>query len=334
MGLSRSKRNNIKNQWLAVLFTFIPVTAFSATTDSNVDSEQDRWFQVELIIFAHNNKEALESEDWPKISGLSLPEPLVELTFPAPFETEKKPDLPVAKKPAPVFEPVTPLSGNNPANEQGEVAADPASVPIAFEMLPNEEMQLNDDLKRLSRSRQFEPLLHVAWRQPTLDKDHAQTVLLYDGMTEPVAEPSAIDGIAGTDNEDTSTVGPPNPRVIGTVRLSVARYLHLAADLLYRVPVTEQVAIPVSDLDLWDNKPYPTLSQHQGPAYQLKQWETVRGFRLEESRRMRSKKIHYLDNPFFGIVVLVTPVELPTNPEIEDTIEPSDPPGSIPSPVN
>jgi len=318
MVLSFSNRNTIKNQWLAVLFVFFPGIAFSANADSNGALEDERWFQVELIIFAHHNKDALESEDWPKNTGLPLPDKLVELAFPAPRPVEKKPEVPTKKEPAMVFEPVIPSTGEAPAG-QGEAVEEPIPMPIAFEMLPDEEMQLNDDLKRLSRSRQFEPLLHVAWRQPTFDREHAQTILLYDGMTEPAPEITTGKGTNRSNHEEDTSVGPPNPRLIGTVRLSVERYLHLAADLVYRVPVIEREAVPVSDLDLWDDKPYPTLTQHQGPAYQLKQWKTIRGFRLEESRRMRSKKIHYLDHPFFGVVVLVTPVELPKNPEIENT---------------
>ena len=220
-----------------------------------------------------------------------------------------------------IFEPVIPSTDETSVDGQGETVEEPIPMPIAFEMLPEGEMQLNDDFKRLSRSRQFEPLLHVAWRQPTFDRDHTQTILLYDGMTDPPEDISKGRGANRPENKIDASVGPPNLRIFGTVSLSVERYLHLAADLVYRVPVIEHEAIPVSDLDLWDDKPYPTLTPHQGPAYQLKQWKTIRGFRLEESRRMRSKKIHYLDHPFFGVVVLVTPVELPKKPEIENIPE-------------
>jgi hypothetical protein len=32
-------------------------------------------------------------------------------------------------------------------------------------------------------------------------------------------------------------------------------------------------------------------------------------FELNESRRMRSKELHYLDHPAMGIIVKITPVE-------------------------
>jgi hypothetical protein len=38
---------------------------------------------------------------------------------------------------------------------------------------------------------------------------------------------------------------------------------------------------------------------------------TPRLFRLTESRRMRSRELHYFDHPLFGVMVEVRPVELP-----------------------
>lgn len=341
MSLRRSNHNNIKNQWLAVLFLLIPGIVFSAAPSQNRNFEDERWFEVELIIFAHNNKEALESEDWPKITGLLLPDELVELSLPDPEPPEEETQSPATQEPAMIFEPVTQPIANGTDLAPGDAILEPVPMPVAFEILPDEELQLKDAFKKLQRSRDFEPMLHVAWRQPTFERKRAQTVLLYDSMTEPVPEMTEdiksieagkkkrVDEKASVNNQ--TEEGPRNPNFVGTVQLSVARYLHLAADLVYRTPVTERVAIPLPDLELWYDRPYPTLTQHQGPAYQLEQWNAVQGFRLEESRRMRSKKIHYLDHPFFGVVVLITPVELPKDPEVENI---PDPMRSISSPDN
>ena len=34
----------------------------------------------------------------------------------------------------------------------------------------------------------------------------------------------------------------------------------------------------------------------------------VRNIRLKESRRMRSSELHYFDNPLFGVLALITPL--------------------------
>ncbi|WP_455197943.1 CsiV family protein [Kaarinaea lacus] len=318
MGPCNPDTNNIKNRLLTVLFMLFPGLALSAAPATSPDFSEERWFQVELIIFAHNNRDALESEDWPKISGLSLPDNLVDLTFPPVEEPAQKNSNASAPEPTLIFEPVSQPGESIPGLENGENQGEPVPMPVAFQMLPKKELQLKDEYRRLARSSRFKPLLHVAWRQPTFDRDHAQPVLLYEGMTEPVEDLTDHKDKSKSGNlpsEQDASIGPISPRVIGTVRLSVARYLHLAADLVYRTEVIEREAVQLPDLELWYDRPYPTLAQHQGPAYQLKQWHVIDGFQLEESRRMRSKKIHYLDHPFFGVVVLVTPVELPTKQE-------------------
>ncbi len=55
----------------------------------------------------------------------------------------------------------------------------------------------------------------------------------------------------------------------GTIKVSVNRYLHVDLDLLLK---------------------------------------TGKSYRLQESRKMRSKQIHYIDHPMMGVLVLITPV--------------------------
>jgi len=273
-----------------MVFTAALVMSFPASSATRNDSTEERWFEIELIVFAHLNKDALDSEDWPDIPGPTLPENLQELTLPSP-----EPDTDTTNRSA------NPGQATKNGNHDDETWL--TRLPIAFEMLPHNEMRLNDAVIRLKNSAHFRPLLHVAWRQPTYDEKHAQTVLVYQGMTDPESEDS-------NPTEQSDPSGPIIPGITGTIQVSVARYLHLAANLVYRTRVTEQVAIPVSDLALWDDRPYPTINQRQGPAFQLEKRNVMRGFKLEESRRMRSKKIHYLDNPLFGVIALITPVEL------------------------
>lgn len=295
--------NDIKIRRRALLPTLLPGLFWGLLWIGLADAEEavdePRWYQVELVIFAHQSDTALDSERWPEIAGVTLPANLRQLSLPLP---------------QPAAEPT------------------PTAAPEPFLILADEEMQLNDVAARIARSKRFEPLLHIAWRQPTLADEQTQPILLYDGMTAPYTgeEIAALQAQAAETQDPSVTTpveqektadepslaemenieaGPVPHRLIGTVRLSVARYLHLDADLLYRTPVTQRAAVPVPDLDLWYDRPYPTLREPQGPAYLLEEWHAVRGFRLQESRRMRSKEIHYLDNPFFGMVVLVTPFE-------------------------
>ncbi|NOX75325.1 MAG: hypothetical protein GXP17_01600, partial [Gammaproteobacteria bacterium] len=294
---------------LTCALVFTP--AANAASD---DVDEERWFQVEIIVFAQNKGDPENAEQWPEIVGTSLPSGLLELSDkPEKTEPDDNPEL----------------------VESAEPETTQTPLPVAYEILAEEEWQLTDVAKRLRRATAFEPMLHIAWRQPTLARGVARPVLLYDGMTDPLptlVDPEVEPGLEGgqeldatpplmpqfANEQDTQPghfVGPPNPRFFGTLSVSVARYLHFNVDLIYRAPVTQKMAVAVPDLELWYDRPYPTLYEPQGPAYRLKEWQAMRGFQMKESRRMRSRELHYLDHPFFGIVVLITPVELP-EPEV------------------
>ncbi|MCF6255719.1 MAG: peptidoglycan binding protein CsiV [Gammaproteobacteria bacterium] len=275
---------------LFLLATLLPMLATAGEKSAPPSLEDARWFQVELILFAQRNGEPLDAEQWPDIEGPTLPDTLLELYLPQDASTAK-----------------------NQVSTDATIRSSENSLqlPPAYQILGDDALQLTDAVKKLQRSPRFTPLLHIAWQQPTYNRQQAQPIFFMEGMDKPLSVEAGGKITPGTDDK----IGPPNPLFVGTVTLSVERYLHLAADLFYRQPVAQQLAIPISDLDLWYDRPYPTLKEPQGPAYRLKSWQAMRGFRLKESRRMRSKKIHYLDHPFMGLVVLITPVELPEDAE-------------------
>lgn len=74
--------------------------------------------------------------------------------------------------------------------------------------------------------------------------------------------------------------------VSGTVIVTKGRYLHLNLDLILNtVPDTAFIG-----------EDY----RFGSPATQIK---------LQQKRRMRSRKLHYIDHPRFGVLALITPVE-------------------------
>ena len=124
----------------------------------------------------------------------------------------------------------------------------------------------------------------------------------------------------------------------GTVTLSVERYLHIDTDLRFSSFSEDQPLIQ----EWWlDSSPPPTLDQssYYGPSdsvsipltaqaeftpftevflgieeeYQTddKQFMRTRQAQLQQSRRMKSKELHYLDHPHIGLLVKIVPYELP-----------------------
>lgn len=174
-------------------------------------------------------------------------------------------------------------------------AARSASRKVPFSLVPKSKLQLGATAQRISKASDVKLLLHTGWVQPGLPEEQAVAVHIYDGMLSQNSE------------------GAPLPKLDGTLRLILSRYLHLESDLLLREPMPEvaqalpQPESPVgaatgaSAISLSGGVPVAaggTAAPHNaGPNYQV--------YRLEQSRRMRSGEVHHIDHPMFGIIAVV-----------------------------
>lgn len=172
---------------------------------------------------------------------------------------------------------VWPVNGLPPLPQDTLLAipqADQPGISGKIAPLPAENLRLQSEAQRIAGDPRYELLLHTGWRQPGLPKEQALPVRIH-------AVEAAPDGAA-----------PGLPRLDGTLRLILARYLHLEADLRYRSATaaanSDSLFASFNDAEV------------EEPLY-----------RLNETRRMRSREVHYLDHPMFGIVAMVTPYELP-----------------------
>jgi hypothetical protein len=196
------------------------------------------------------------------------------------------------------------LSGSVELSEIGGAGGDAKN----FRRVGRQALQLEGVYRRLRNLPGIRPLAHLAWRQIGLDADKAIPVHITSGDGQQVFSGERI------------------PTLEGTARLHRARYLHLELDLRYFRP----------DLSALQPTPAATPSEPEAPAgppgagaepteglQQPTPRETVpMYFRLTESRRMRSREIHYFDHPYFGVIALITPYEPPkaTTPPSEATI--------------
>lgn len=87
----------------------------------------------------------------------------------------------------------------------------------------------------------------------------------------------------------------PDQRLSGTLKLVLSRYLHINTDLIYREPLSGGAATA------FNSTAEDASSFSLEPRYQA--------YHMKQSRRMRSRELHYLDHPLFGMVILVTPYE-------------------------
>jgi hypothetical protein len=78
----------------------------------------------------------------------------------------------------------------------------------------------------------------------------------------------------------------------GIIKVILSRYLHVDSDIVFRPHVAEE---PQSfyAMEVIENTVQPVV------------------YRLQQTRRrMRSRELHYLDNPVLGMLVLITPYEV------------------------
>ncbi len=154
---------------------------------------------------------------------------------------------------------VSPGTGDTrPLDEVTTALPDSLEQDANWQALPGDARKLTAVAEALRRSNNYRPLAHLHWRQT---------------LMEPAAAQSIDIASLGDATQDRT-----NPRVEGSLRLSVARYLHLETDLR----LVEDVRYVPHD--------------NQATVYSLRQ-----------SRRMRSGELHYIDHPRLGVLALVTP---------------------------
>ena len=173
------------------------------------------------------------------------------------------------------FEPVS-----EPAQLLGSGAAWQRLGFSPLALIQPQPTRLNREVEALTRSSDYEVLFHQAWIMPIVAEDRSPLLLLEGGRYFDLL-----------------------PELQGSLRLSVARYLHIETDLSLSVfePVSDpSVIVPplYSSLDL--DEPQPDLQ----PSYQA-----IGAHHLQQRRRMRSGELHYLDTPYLGLLIRIDRTE-------------------------
>ncbi len=205
-----------------------------------------------------------------------------------------------------------------------------AAAKLGYKILPNEEFRLLDIVTRLVESPRYELLSHVAWRQPGVERDKAMPIWFRGGRIYGSEYTSIDNQIEFLDNLPKAEVENPVAEqnfefdeqtleamelqllerqeqlergglyeLEGKITVALSRYLHVYTDLVLRRPRLSADTLP--------NNP----AQDKYLAAYSADTRILNNHRLKEHRRMRSKNLHYLDNPEFSLLVLITPYEAP-----------------------
>jgi len=171
---------------------------------------------------------------------------------------------------------------------------------FTFKPIKTSTYQLQDEAKALTEHKDYRILYHRSWRQPGMKRENAVSVIIekeiprieYTNNPELQIEPAQFEF-----NQIINQRMPKLNVLKGTVKISLSRYLHIQTDLNYTRHIiannTENTGkIQSDEID-------PSFVEIQPQVYQLKQ-----------TRKMRSKELHYLDNPRLGLLVYITPVKI------------------------
>lgn len=210
-----------------------------------------------------------------------------------------------------------------------------AASETGFSLLQQDDLRLIDQADKIVESSRYELMLHTAWRQPGLDFEQSIPVWVRGGKLFgseyssidfkpqneytasqiadsiessgqlPGAENNALsveqrelDSVLNEqttlDESSEETANNGLHELEGLITVSLSRYLHVDADLIIR-------------------KPRPVGSTQAGfynnQNSNIADSRILENHRLQERRRMRSATLHYLDNPQFAMLVIISPVE-------------------------
>ena len=247
------------------------------------------WYHVEAVLFAQGGDSPWDRDNWREEGPPPLAENTVEL-----------------------------LAGLAPADQ----AAD-SKRRHAFRTLPASALDLDAVADRLDRSNDYRVLLHIAWRQPGFPYDEAPGVHL-----------GTLRGLVSDDR----FTAEPGEAVDGTVRVWRRRFLHVDADLAFgdieawrqrtrtrgaaeTVPPKDEsadspeagagaragaAAVPAPDATA---QTPASAAAGEGAGEQAESRpgrdEPLRVVRLTRSLRLRAGRLHYIDHPLFGMLLMV-----------------------------
>ena len=230
------------------------------------------WYQVEVVVF-DNLYADTDGESWYLNPGLPDRSDSIELI-------ESLEDEEAEAK-----------TEDSEEDEPGQREQD-----IPYKKLAEDFYRLGGVQRVLKLSREYRPLLHVAWQQPALNPRVARPVHIQQfEEPDPVIESDNdeeafdIEALQSTADEFEDEYQILDLIFDGTIKLRSSRFLHVDVDIAY-FPESFKGDEEEMTRDL---------------AYQQADY-----VRLQETRKIKLNEIHYFDHPLFGLILRVSRLNL------------------------
>ena|GEM_PF-441831 len=285
---------------------------------------QERWFEIELLLFQRNVafndiKEDLATEDAGVDSSNSIP----LLTAQCAAQQSC-------------------LHNQNPvliSSEQFDSAAN------NFQLLDNAQLQFSEQRQKLQDHAAFTPLLHLAWRMPVKSKNKSQAIHLFAGknLASAMQQAKSVNTQAFNNSEDNGqqtaqlvtgseeNLANNNTQtaqladkwgIDGNLNIYLEHYLFVDSQLTVRQLTTQQIKAtkkpPLFEVVKSENN-VEVIKPSTADEPEEEQLETVINETLfAQNRRLRSSEIHYFDHPLMGMIIQIRKIdnqEQTTQPE-------------------
>ena len=268
------------------------------------DAEPQRWFQADMVVFV-NQSSMNGAEQWPEISPHPIPANAIKL---------RSPDAPNS---APGINDLLSL------HKQDREKALPDLEREAFVSLPREAHVLLKQGNTIDAANDYKVISRMAWIMPLEDDSRSKPIRIRAYSN--TGKPSLLEG---------------------SVSISSSRFLHADVNLWYselsREALSDQLLNVTNDVDsenpqtVENGKAKPDIRRDlqlvmdpSGTPMKI-----TRNFQLRESRRIRNtRQIQYLDSPVLGVLIKLTPYdvpEVPLLPDIESSRQPEPVLGLLP----
>lgn len=234
------------------------------------DNALDDFYIVEMIVFSNELRMYREEENWPNDEQLSIETPLLFLDSLAAADIYPE------------------LNGKKTYSAEED---------YRLPLLDISQAQLQDAANKIKNAGRHRLLSHQVWLQKLTDKENALPIAVQAGRQ--------VDGFY---------------EVSGSITLYKSRYLHLESNL-WRSLFTNNpdeaanITLPFIDPSLnalaAEQEDKDHVSDQQAESHELELPEQQPLVKivssLQHKRRMRSKEVHFLDHPLFGVIIQLTP---------------------------
>lgn len=207
----------------------------------STDVAAERWYRVEIVVFAYPAFFETLGDDAPFVQVPALYD-VVELNVPDAEDDAEEDGAPGAGAGESVADAETPQADrldDDGSEAAGDDTEGPPEPPFpAFTVLPEQILELGPIRDRLDAAGEYEPVLHTAWIQPGFGTA-ARKVRISDRPSDPAAQDVPAEPELLPTSEDLREF-----KADGFARLRVGRTLNLDLDLYYQ---TDAAAIRLSE---------------------------------------------------------------------------------------